>query len=378
MMKKRFYRNTRELAVPVLTGAFALSLLLSGAARAYEINGQLAINVLVAGAVQCQEPSGPDDAENTCRGAGPIQPELVYTPTEQDQLFLKLGLAAGNGLNPTSPFVLAPWAADLEDDVKDINGRDRSYLLEAWYAHTFELGADNSVQVTGGIIDPAFYVNENAYANDEFTQFMNEVFVNHHNAFLPAYDWGGALVWKHRDWTFSGIGMNVGENDDGNNFNYFAVEADYHLKTALGEGNYRVMYSGTSRANPDVSGDDLERRSALSLSFDQALGPIVGVFLRLGWQAQDAAVDFKAVYSGGIDLKGAAWGREGDNIGIGYAYLEGGNLEHAQSQAVEAYYRLAVNDYLAVTADVQYLSDAYADAEDVDGWVLGVRAVVEF
>jgi porin len=207
---------------------------------------------------------------------------------------------------------------------------------------------------------------------------MNEAFVNSRNALLPAYDWGGVLVWKLQDWTFSAVGMNVGENDDGHNYNFYAAEADYHIETALGEGNYRVMYSGTSRANLDVSGDDLERRSALSLSFDQALGPIVGVFLRLGWQAEDAAVDFTAVYSGGIDLKGAAWGREGDNIGIGYAYLEGGNLEHAQSQAVEAYYRLAVNDYLALTADVQYLSDAYADADDVDGWVLGMRAVVEF
>ncbi len=118
---------------------------------------------------------------------------------------------------------------------------------------------DNRVQVTGGIIDPAFYVNENAYANDEFTQCMNEVFVNSRTAFLPAYDWGGALVWKCRDWTFSGIGMNVGENDDGNNYNFYAAETHYQIETALGEGNYRFMYSGTSRANLDPSGQDLER-----------------------------------------------------------------------------------------------------------------------
>ena len=166
-------------------------------------------------------------SDNLCRGAVPFQPELVYNPTEQDQFFVKFGFAAGNGLNEVSPFVLAPWAADLEDDVKDINGRDRSYLLEAWYAHTFKLGEDHSVQITGGIVDPAFYVNENAYANDEYTQFMNEAFVNARNAFLPAYDWGGVLVWKLKDRTFSGVGMNVGENDDGNNYNYYAAEADY-------------------------------------------------------------------------------------------------------------------------------------------------------
>ena len=51
---------------------------------------------------------------------------------------------------------------------------------------------------------------------------------------MPAYDWGGALVWKYRDWTFSGVGMNVGENDDGKNYNFYAAQAAYHIDTALG------------------------------------------------------------------------------------------------------------------------------------------------
>jgi hypothetical protein len=45
-----------------------------------------------------------------------------------------MGFAAGNGLNSSDsrnrpPFVLATWAADPEDDVEDINGRNRDYLL---------------------------------------------------------------------------------------------------------------------------------------------------------------------------------------------------------------------------------------------------------
>ena len=171
--------------------------------------------------------------------------------------------------------------------------------------------------------------------------------------------------------------MNVGENDDGNNYNLYVAEADYHIDTALGEGNYRVMVSGTSKANLDPSRENREPRSALSLSFDQALGPVIGAFLRLGWQREDTAVDVKTVDSGGLDFKGAAWGREGDNIGIGYAYLDGGNLKNARSEAVEAYYRLALNDFLALTGDVQYLKDGYVDADDVEACVLSMRAAVE-
>jgi hypothetical protein len=192
-------RHPLASAVPALAMSLTLNPLLAGAALAFEVNDELAVNVLIAGAYECQQISGDTDAENACRGALPVQPELLFNPTEQDQVFVKLGFAAGNGLNSVSPFVLAPWAADLQDDVKDINGRKRSYLLEAWYAHTFEIGKDNSLQIAGGIVDPAFYVNANAYANDEFTQFMNEAFVNSRNAFLPAYDRGGALVWKYQD-----------------------------------------------------------------------------------------------------------------------------------------------------------------------------------
>ena len=378
--------------------AVATTPLLTGTARAFDLNDQIAINGLLAGAFQCQALSGGADVPDVCRGGGAFQPEIVYTPTEQDQVFVKFGLGAGNGLNDVSPFALSPWAADLEADVRDINGRDRSYLLEAWYAHTFKFSESNSLQITGGIMDPAFYVNENVFANDEYTQFMNEVFVNARNAFLPAYDLGGAVVWKLGDWTFSGLGMNVGENDEGRDYNWFGAEIDYHLETRLGEGNYRLLYSGTSRefAGPAETGaeDDtaveqgdavevpgqtrLEHRSGWLLSFDQQLGAIVGAFLRLGWQAEDALVDYKAEYSGGFDFKGAAWGREQDNIGIGYAYLDGGNSNISRTNAFEAYYRFAFNDYLAITGDLQYMQDKYRGEEDVDGWVYGVRAVVEF
>jgi porin len=382
--------------------AIALISLCGGAARAYDVNEQLSINLLLAGAGQCQEVTGGGDEQNGCRGAVPVRPEIFFNPTKQDQFFVKFGFAAGNGLNPVSPFALSPWAADLEADVRNINGRDRSYLLEAWYAHTFRFSDTNEVQVTGGIIDPAFYVNENAYANDEYTQFMNEAFVNSRNAFLPAYDVGGALVWKIDRLTLSGLGMNVGENDDGNNFNWFGVEADYNLQTPWGEGNYRVMYVGTSRAflapaagldpepNPDLDPaldldsaaepdpTDKEHLSSLLLSFDQEFGKIVGAFLRLGWQREDALVDYQADYSGGFDFKGAGWGRENDNIGIGYAYLEGGSGELARTNAVEGYYRLAFNDTLALTADVQYMKDKYRTGDVIDGWVFSLRAVAEF
>ena len=51
------------------------------------------------------------------------------------------------------------------------------------------------------------------------------------------------------------------------------------------------MYAATSRAFLNPTGAQLERRDGWLLSFDQAVGPVAGVFLRCAWQSQDALID---------------------------------------------------------------------------------------
>jgi hypothetical protein len=149
-----------------------------------------------------------------------------FRPTEDDEIFANFGFAAGNGLNEATAFNLDPWAADMKDDVKDINGRNRDYLLTVWYKHTFPLRENNALGLTVGIIDATAYIDENAYANCEYTQFMNQALVNAPNGFAPSYDIGGAAEWEVGSWDVTALGMNVGENDDGNNYNFFAATAD--------------------------------------------------------------------------------------------------------------------------------------------------------
>ena len=79
-----------------------------------------------------------------------------------------------------------------------------------------------------------------------------------------------------------------------------------------------------------------------------------------------------------LDLKGKAWNQPDDNIGVGFAYLEGGNLDLESTQLFEAYYRHALDYGFAVTADLQYMADRYDTADRVSGWIAGVRFAVEF
>jgi len=125
---------------------------------------------------------------------------------------------------------------------------------------------------------------------------------------------------------------------------------------------------------------DQENRMAAFISFDQELGDIFGAWIRFGWQDDDALINYDTLLSGGLNITGKWYGREDDNIGIGYAYLNGKN-DFDYPQVAEIYWRFVLNDYFAITADAQYMQDEYDTDEDdidIDGFILGIRGVVEF
>lgn len=343
-----------------------------------EVTNKLSIEGVLAGAFQYQDLRDAPDFSNTGRGAVSFQPEISFKPTQKDELFAKLGFAEGNGLNDVSPFVLSPWAAALEDDVKNINGSSRDYLLTAWYKHTFEFSERHALGLTAGLIDATDYLDNNAYSNDEYTQFMNEALVNGPNAFLPSYDTGGAFEWGMGDFSLDGVVMYINENDEGNSYNFYGVQLHYRLEASLGKGNYRVLVDWSSADFSDPAGISQERRSAIILPCDQEIGEMLGVWIRFGWQDDKSAVVFGHIYSGGIDIKGKLWGRERDNIGIGYALLGGGNQDIDKTHVAEAYVRFMLHRYVALTLDVQYMRDDLKSGEGPKGFIYGIRMAAHF
>jgi porin len=364
--------------IGILCTSVLVLLLQAANAVGIEITDKLSVEGVLVGAYQYQDVGDAPDFTDRGRGAAPFQPEISYRPTEKDELFALLGFASGNALNDVSPFILRPWAAPLEDDVKNINGTSRDYLLTAWYKHTFEFGGKHSLALTGGLIDATDYLDNIVYSEEEFTQFMNEALVNGPNTFLPSFDIGGALEWGMGDWRLDGVIMHVNENEDGNPYNFYGFELGYHLETSLGKGNYRLLVDWSSSDFLDPKGVFPERRSSIFLPVDQELGENLGVWIRFGWGDVKAAVDFAYIYSGGIHVKGKLWGREEDNIGIGYAYLGGGNKELDKTQVAEAYARFVIHRYFALTLDVQYMRDELKSGGGPKGFIYGIRMAAHF
>lgn len=373
-----FHGATRRRRTCTLPALLLLLLLAAAPLRAHEVNDQLSISSVAAAALQCQEIDGAVNGANRCRDGIPFQPEISYNAEGATSVFVKLGFAEGNGLNPASPFALAVWAADLEDDVNNINGRSRDHVLTAWARQRFRLGNGTTLAVTGGLIDTTGYLDDNAFANDEYGQFMNEAFVNAPTAFLPSYDWGGVVELDRGPWSLRAVTMRVGENDEGNGYSFYGGQIAYTANTRLGEGTYRLVAARTSDEFSDPSGNTLEGLQQFTFSADQQLGETFGVFARFSWQDDAASVTHDAMYSGGLTIKGSVWGRADDTIGIGYAHLNGGNGDVSRSHVTEIYYRAALNEHWALTGNVQLIEDELTTGPGPKGTIFSLRGTKEF
>ncbi len=362
-----------------------LGILLQGSnGLGYMLTEQLSIGGVVAGIYQYESIADAPGFENEGRGFLIFEPEIAYTPTDNDALFAKFGIGAGDGLQAKgrSPFVIAPWGGNVEDSYKNINGRNRDYLLTAWYKHTFTFNENKTLGLTVGIIDSTDYMDENAFANDEFTQFMNQALINGPNMFLPSYDLGAAFEWQMGRFSVKGVGMALGSNGEEGQFdspyNFYGIQLGCQVDFGLGEGNYRLIVDTTSRDFINVAGTGKERKVAALFSFDQQLGETLGAWLRLGQHSDKASVDFSNIYSGGLNISGKLWGREGDNVGIGCARMGGGNRGIDYTDVFEVYARMVFNHIFGVTGDVQYMKDSMALGESPRGWIFGLRLTAEF
>ncbi|HAK61512.1 MAG TPA: porin, partial [Nitrospiraceae bacterium] len=335
----------------ILLSAFIASVF-SGTALAYDVDEKLSIDGTLTSVYQyvVYDEGGGEDRG---RGALVLDIGLNYHPSDVDEFQVTLSYADGNALNTFVPFSFVPYADTLEDDLVGINGSNRDNLLEAWYKHTFRRSNTETLGITWGFIDASRYIAQNEFAGDEVSQFMNDAFVSNPSTTLPAYDMGGAAELLLTNFTLHVVGMST-KNDVDNSYNYYALQAGYRLMTALGEGNYRFMAFTTSEQFPASTGTGLEKRQGYGISFDQRLGDILGIFVRLGRQADDAIVDYDALNSGGLNVSGKLWGSVNDEIGIAYGRVEGADqspLDH--TTIAEVYLKVQVSERFDATLDVQ-------------------------
>jgi high affinity Mn2+ porin len=169
---------------------------------------------------------------------------------------------------------------------------------------------------------------------------------------------------------------------------------DYNDATALAEqsnepGNLALVRTYRSRAG-------------IGLNLEQAITDEVGLFARAGFNEGGVETyeftDINKTLSLGLSLRGNAWGRANDTIGIAAAiddisrrakdYLAAGGLGvlvgdgalplSGPEQVAEAYYNYAITSYFHVTGDYQFVNNPAYNPLRGPVSVLAVRLHVQY
>lgn len=337
----------------------------------------------------------------------------------EGHLFAHFRLGQGEGLTLSSPgFGSTPNSTTFELS----EGDDAAAVLaQAWYQLDVPLNgtpenASRHLELNFGKIDPFVFFDQNAIADDESTRFLNNAFV--HN---PLLDSGGAVgvdaygftpgarLAYHADgvsgdgWRASLGAFGAGEGASfSNSFSrpFLIAQLESGRQFNGLPGNYRVYAWANGSATPysNAAASDTERQSGWGLSADQQITETATLFARYG-QATQGSVRFDQAITAGVELSGAAWGREQDRLGIAGGWLrasrnfeddapaldadgvDGPDFGYAPSGAehlAELYYAWHANEHLELTPDLQWIARPGADGAAEDVTVVGLRATMGF
>lgn len=265
------------------------------------------------------------------------------------------------GAQGTSADVGSAAGVNGDDESGDISegGFSDTRVAEAWVQFPFaDLGA-----ITVGKIDPTGIYDGNELANDETAQFLNDNFVNNMAIAFPGYVAGVSVDLEPVEMVTFHLGAFEAADDfDGSFDSAFLIgEADLEGNLMDREGHARLIYWAT----PSASNDD---NKGFALSLDQAVADAVSLFARWGQQEDTQPFDNAISLGGRLNV-----GDDGE-AGLAFATLTATAAGADDESTVEAYYKHALTDNLALTADLQFVQTPGFDPNADDATVFGLRA----
>ena len=258
------------------------------------------------------------------------------------------------------------------------------YLNQLWYERKF--GDGDRWRARVGYLDLTSDFDTNAYANDEYCQFLSDAFVNNLTFECPANALGGQIWFEPNDKWSLGVGYAESDRDCVEMFSRGVAIAEIDRRVQIGElqGTYRgyVTANFTPRESLDGTRDDLVN-DGWGLSFDQEISKYVGLWGRYGQQNGECC-EFDRALTAGFELHSFSDERPDDILGFGYgitcvsdeyATLNEGAVDENH---FELYYSFQVNEYFSATPSLQWIDGVGGDGDAQVVWAPGLRATVAF
>lgn len=290
----------------------------------------------------------------------------------------------------------------------------------------------NRVVLTVGNFSTLDVFDRNAYAKDPRVQFMNASFMAplayDYAADARGFGWGFAAEWYQGDWAFR-LGRMTGPKEpnmlpvDYRIGKHYGDQAEIEHSHVLGGQPGKVRLLGwRNRARLAAFKDALDYLNAnpaadrqaifavrdgekikygAGINVEQAITEDLGFFLRAmkadGRTETHAFTETDGSLGTGLALRGAAWGRGDDTVGVAYArntlsrerrqYLEAGGisffigdtrLNYRPEQIVETYYSVRVWKKSFLTADYQRMWNPAYNADRGPANFYALRFHAEF
>jgi hypothetical protein len=290
----------------------------------------------------------------------------------------------------------------------------------------------NRVVLTAGNFSTLDVFDDNAYAKDPRTQFMNwgnwTYSAYDYAADARGYGWGFAVEWYLNDWVFR-LGRMTGPKQPndlpidyqiGKHYgDQLEIEHAHNIANRPGKARVLLWHDRANMAsftdalrylntfNPADKETILQVRNGdknkygLGFNIEQELTDNIGAFMRVmktdGRTETYAFTEADNSFSGGVLIKGDAWSRTDDTVGLSFLqnqlskerrqYLEAGGLSffigdgsltYKPENIFEGFYSFGINKTSWLTVDYQHIMNPAYNATRGPVQVYAFRLHSEF
>jgi porin len=247
--------------------------------------------------------------------------------------------------------------------------------------------------------------DNNAYANDEASQFLNGALVNNAAVPFPEYGLGASVFFAPCDSFYVAAGIADAQSHgrtsgietmfDGATqlFTVFELGVAPVIPTPWGNlpGGYRAGFWYDSTKKDTFSGGTKNDDVGFYFNFDQMLwkeiaaddddAQGIGMFFRYGWSDEDVS-EIHHFWSIGCQGQGLIPTRDNDVLGFGVARSllsdrPGAGFTTNNETVFEIYYSIFIAPWLQITPSLQHVIHPGGSNSVDDATVLGVRAQLQ-
>ena len=375
----------------------------------------------------------PYQGANSLTGASQIQNTtsatafVGYRPWDGTEIYVNPELMQGFGLSDTLGVASFPNGEAQKSNFP----MPRIDIARAFVRQTFGLGGEQEtiedgpnqlagredisrITITAGRFSVIDLFDGNSYSHDPRVDFLNwNMYCCGSYDFTMdkiSYTWGAAAELNQKSWAFRAGYFLVPDVSNSNNFDtqipqhgeYIGeLELRYSLFSQPGKlrlmgwanianaGSYAeaLAMPATTPNYPDITQTRQVRTNyGFVANMEQAITSDLGIFSRASWSPGQVEIigwtDCDESLSFGGVLKGSAWGRPDDKVGVaglveglspiarayfaagGLGILIGdGQLNYRPEQILEAYYAYSLNQWATLTFDYQFIDNPGYNAD---------------